>query len=355
MIASKKFTGVYSNLLKNKDKSYYVTYKREGKKEWFKVGLHSEGIREAYCKKIRDKIILKLRLGEEVPTFLKKEKSFTLNTIALDFFKQKYYKSSTYRTLWGRYKNHIYPTLGELEIDKIDKDKCEELYNDKKNNKNLSDKSVQLILELLKSIINYAISNKKFKDINPVKTIKIKKVDNARERFLTKEEVELLLHNIEENKNAYLFTLLSLSTGGRLHDVYSIQKKQFNLKNRTVSIKNSKGNSTYQAFLTKRVLPFLALDKLQPNDILYDVSERSIQRYMKKKLDELFNIGLDVKDSKNRVVVHSLRHTFASHLAINGTPIYTIMKLCDHKNIEDTMRYAKLSPENGREFVEALF
>ena len=30
------------------------------------------------------------------------------------------------------------------------------------------------------------------------------------------------------------------------------------------------------------------------------------------------------------VVIHSLRHTFASHLAINGTPIFTVQKLMNH-------------------------
>ena len=40
-------------------------------------------------------------------------------------------------------------------------------------------------------------------------------------------------------------------------------------------------------------------------------------------MNELFNQGLEKDDSKNRTVIHTLRHTFASHLAINGTPIFT--------------------------------
>lgn len=39
-------------------------------------------------------------------------------------------------------------------------------------------------------------------------------------------------------------------------------------------------------------------------------------------------------------------HTFASYLAINGTPIFTIKELMNHKDIEQTMRYAKLSPDS---------
>ena len=65
----------------------------------------------------------------------------------------------------------------------------------------------------------------------------------------------------------------------------------------------------------------------------------------------LFNQEIDVNDRKNRVVFHTLRHTFASHLAINGTPIFTIQKLMNHKDIKMTLRYAKLSPDSGREAI----
>ena len=76
---------------------------------------------------------------------------------------------------------------------------------------------------------------------------------------------------------------------------------------------------------------------------------------MKKIFDKLFNIGLEINDSKNRVVSHSLRHTFASQLAINGTPIYTIQKLMNHKDINMTLRYAKLAPDNGKINVKGLY
>jgi len=55
------------------------------------------------------------------------------------------------------------------------------------------------------------------------------------------------------------------------------------------------------------------------------------------------------------VVIHTLRHTFASQLAINGTPIFTIQKLMNHSNINMTLRYAKLSPDSGRDFVNDLY
>jgi site-specific recombinase XerD len=70
--------------------------------------------------------------------------------------------------------------------------------------------------------------------------------------------------------------------------------------------------------------------------------------------DKLFNQGLKPEDTKRRVVIHTLRHTFASQLAIAEAPIYTIMKLMDHSDISQTIRYAKLSSSNGRDAVFGL-
>ena len=87
---------------------------------------------------------------------------------------------------------------------------------------------------------------------------------------------------------------------------------------------------------------------------LFDINETTIQSPLRKIFNKLFNQKLDKNDRKNRVVVHTLRHTFASHLAINGTPIFTIQKLMNHKDIKMTMRYAKLADNSGRGEVDNL-
>jgi len=67
-------------------------------------------------------------------------------------------------------------------------------------------------------------------------------------------------------------------------------------------------------------------------------------------------LGLNdgVTDPRNKVVFHTLRHTFASWLAIQGTPIYTIKELMGHKTLSMTERYSHLSPDAKREAVEKL-
>ncbi len=51
---------------------------------------------------------------------------------------------------------------------------------------------------------------------------------------------------------------------------------------------------------------------------------------------------------------HDLRHTFGSHLAMQGYPPKTIMELMRHKSLASTMVYLTLSPEHLKEASEGL-
>lgn len=52
--------------------------------------------------------------------------------------------------------------------------------------------------------------------------------------------------------------------------------------------------------------------------------------------------------------LHTLRHTYASHLVQAGVPLYTVMKLLGHKSIETTMIYSHLAPRNFDDAVAKL-
>ena len=51
---------------------------------------------------------------------------------------------------------------------------------------------------------------------------------------------------------------------------------------------------------------------------------------------------------------HTLRHTFASHLAMRGVPLPVIKELMGHDTITTTMRYAHVAPSTLRAAIEML-
>lgn len=377
-------TGVFYKQIVNEkekeiDRVYLIRYKDESKKDkLFVIGKKSEGVTIEYSDKKRMEIITKLRFGEEATILRNKraKKVFdSLDKIAEEYFEDK----ETPKKQKSKYYNHIQPFFGTRDSKNIKKTEILDYrkallkgtlkYPTKNRPMNLivgkkSKQTINGIIELLKTIYNHQIKAKDLDIKNPCIGIPKLNTDNKRERFLNTDEVKILLNSIKEYSALWIFIKLSLQTGGRLETILNIKKKDINLISGNIILKNLKTNETYKGFLQTDLIEFLInyLKNLRLNDYvvsIYDSSikttSRQIQSRLKPILDKLFNNELDSKDRKNRVVIHSLRHTFASHLAINGTPIFTIKELMNHKDIEQTMRYAKLAPDSGKINVQGLY
>lgn len=55
-----------------------------------------------------------------------------------------------------------------------------------------------------------------------------------------------------------------------------------------------------------------------------------------------------ITDARQRVVFHTLRHTYASWLVQKGVPLYTVAELMGHSTIDMTRRYSHLAPDSLR-------
>ena len=362
-----KISGVYyinSNTNGKADKTYYIRYIDGNKKDKeIKIGKYSEGIREAYCNAKRNEILTKIRLGEELPKVanLKNRSTLILDDISKQYFEYRevHHNLKSKKNEEYRYNIHIKPKFGKMFLNTICAQDIEKLQREKL--KTLAPKTVNHILTLFSTILNYAINNEVYKGTNPLLKVKRLKVNNRRERFLDSKEIQLVLNEVRENELLYLFCFLAFSTGARATTIINIQKKDINLNQRTVTLTDYKNNTTYIGFLPEKVVTILRekVIALVANDYLLKINNKpvqltQIQKRMKPILDNLFNVGLEPGDSKNRVVIHTFRHSFASNLAIKGTPIYTIQKLLNHKDINMTLRYAKLSPDSGRDMVNSI-
>lgn len=376
-------TGVFYKKIVNEqnkevDRIYLIRYKDEEKKDkLFVIGKKSEGVTIEYSEQKRMEIVTRQRFGEETKLLKNKRATKTENT--LDKIAEIYFEDKEVnKQQIAKYNNHIQPFFGNRDITRIKKEEVlsfqrallrgslrypkKEIVNLRTGKK--SEQTVNGIIELLKTIFNHNINERDLNMMNPCNGVRKLSVDNKRERFLKSSEIKSLLEIVSDNLPLTLFIKLSLQTGGRLETILHIRKKDIDLDNGTITLKNLKTNTTYKGFLQTDLLEYLKeyLQGLRLNDYVVHIENKSlkttsrqIQSRLRPKLDKLFNQELDSDDRKNRVVIHTLRHTFASHLAINGTPIFTIKELMNHKDIEQTMRYAKLSPESGKSAVLELY
>lgn len=382
-IKSKKYAGVYLNQLQDGDISYSITYKDDrGKLIRYTVGKKSNGITETFAYNQRATFINKIKHNIDPQAHRKKKEIVTLNNLAKAYFEDREANNKTnIRQLqkYNLYLGHLEPkeisnkydkikvsdegkgVFGTKDINSISKADITKLQKDL-NSKGKAPKTINGIIQLLSAIINHSIKENSLRLINPCTGVKKLKTDDKRERYLTLDEVKKLTDKVKDDEVLYHFVKLALMTGARLEGVLHIQKKDVKLETNSVTIHDLKSGGVYTGFYDDEYKQALEahIRHLKANDYVVGASgtktaSRTIQRHLKVILDRLFNIGLEVRDFKNRVVIHTLRHTFASQLAIAGVPILTIKSLMNHADIAQTMRYAKLAPDQGVEAVKGLY
>lgn len=343
---------------KEVDKVFIIRYRENFKDKLKTIGKYSQGIRIAYCKQLRNEILNKIHLGEEPPAIIKKKKAdiVDFDTLANAYFIEKEHEVKDIDKIKRSYELHIKPYLGKLDVEKIDVEIVKQIQREKR--KVFAERTVSALIQIVGAIFNVAIKNKLFFKPNPIAgQIKRIKVDNKREKYLELSEIKTLFEQTKDCDYLYLFVQIALQTGARLSTILSTCKKDVNLETNSIILKDHKNNSTYTGFYNDELKNLLIqrMAQINANDRLIDRGKQVIQDRLTKIYNKFFNLGLDKNDRKNRVVTHTLRHTFASHLAINGTPIYTIQKLMNHQDITMTLRYAKLAPDSGKEMVQGLY
>ena len=366
-IKSKKFTGVYQSKLTSGDISYSFTYKdADNKMQRTTVGKKSEGITEQYTHQKRNDTINLIRNGED-PISHRKKSKFKFKDVWELYVENKALSDAIRKDYKGRWAKH-------MEQDFSNTVTLEKLIAFRKRledaKKPLSARSIDMMIGMLGSAVRYyngqpsnknkihdAVTDLRAYDKDHVTKKKKNERKVIRDRFLTKDEVNLLKEEIVElHPELKLFVALALSTGGRLGAIMALKAKDIS-QNKVTLIDEKDGGTRYDCILDTNALALVSsiLEPLKANDNLFTLSSVSLQKRLQRVLNKLFNSELETTDRVNRVVVHSLRHTFASHLVMGGTPLIKVQKLLNHSDIKTTARYAHLDPDAGFDAVMELW
>ncbi|AEA33665.1 tyrosine-type recombinase/integrase [Hippea maritima] len=270
--------------------------------------------------------------------------------------KKSYNREESLLRLW------IFPiidkkTLNNISPLDIEKVKKEMIKNEK------APRTIEYAIAVMRQVFNKAIEWGFYFGANPAAKVKKPKKDNRRMRFLTKEEAEKLLSELKKHSiQVYEMAYLSLYTGMRFGEIANLTWQDIDFQNGIITIKDPKNSESRVAYMTDslRDLLYAKYKREKPKNSSGFVFHRNGKPY--KQIPGTFKtvvrkLGLNdgITDPRDKVVFHTLRHTFASWLAIQGTPIYTIKELMGHKTLAMTERYSHLIPDAKREAVEKLF
>jgi integrase len=209
--------------------------------------------------------------------------------------------------------------------------------------------------EVLRKMFNLAI-RWGWRSDNPASGFK-KRVETARERFLSHEEIGRLaevLDAAEDQRGASIIRMCML-TGARVGEVRQAQFEQFDLERGIWSkpAATTKQRKVHRVPISADVAAIvrqraLVVPKRNPWVFPGDVPGQPVK--------EIRRFWIKVQQEANLpdVRIHDLRHTFASLLVSGGASLEMIGKLLGHSQMQTTLRYAHLMDSPLRAGVDAV-
>lgn len=174
------------------------------------------------------------------------------------------------------------------------------------------------------------------------------KKHNSLPEVLSLSEVNQLLSSINNLKHKVIFTII-YSSGLRVSEVVKLKHKDIDYERNLVFVSRAKGKKDRYTLLSHKAIDLLNIYcQINPNSkylfpgqkVDTHLSIRSVQQIMIRQIEKI-NI-------KKNVSVHSLRHSFATHLLEHGTDIRYIQTLLGHQNIKTTQIYTHVALTNLR-------
>ena len=165
-------------------------------------------------------------------------------------------------------------------------------------------------------------------------------------------EMKKLIDSVSNVKHRTIIMLL-YSTGMRLSEIAKLKIADIDSKNMRIKIVQGKGAKDRFTILSEQVLLELRAYYLicKPKEYLFNgyrpgkpMSARNIEHLVQKAVAK---IGLASK----HYTVHTIRHSFATHLVDNGTDLHTVKELLGHTSLQTTMRYMHLTAARTRGII----
>ncbi|NIA01797.1 MAG: tyrosine-type recombinase/integrase [Nitrospirae bacterium] len=183
--------------------------------------------------------------------------------------------------------------------------------------------------------------------------IKFARRNNRLPIVFSQSEVQSLLVGIKNEKHRLMLSIV-YGAGLRVSEIVSLRVGDLGFDEKLIFLKKAKGGKDRVT-----LLPFRILDRLRrwvkgkgANDFVFEsnkggkLSVRSVQK--------VFEQALERAKIRKKAGIHSLRHSFATHLLEMGTDIRFIQEMLGHKDIKTTQLYTRVTRRGLRNISSPL-
>ncbi|MBN8701762.1 MAG: site-specific integrase [Bacteroidetes bacterium] len=163
-------------------------------------------------------------------------------------------------------------------------------------------------------------------------------------QVLSLSEVETMLNGLSNIKHKTMLALI-YSGGLRRSELLNMEINHVDSKRMIITIKDSKGNRDRIVPLSETILEMLRKYYVvyKPKKYLFEGQKGG--KYTETSLEEVFHKAKRLAKINKSVSLHTLRHSYATHLLEGGTNLRYIQELLGHKNPKTTQIYTHVSSE----------
>jgi site-specific recombinase XerD len=216
----------------------------------------------------------------------------------------------------------------------------------------------------LRGFLGY-LSKRDIASLSPEK-IELPKVSRKQVTFLHYDEVARLLDQIPLDSEVGLrdraIIELLFSSGLRVSELVNLNRDHINTKRREFMVRG-KGQKDRPIFIglaaAQRVEDYLAarLDNLPPLFLSYSRNNTSsttgdYRRLTSRSIQRLISHYARLAGITKHVSPHTMRHSYATDLLMNGADLRSVQSMLGHSNISTTQVYTHVTDEHLREVYE---
>jgi integrase/recombinase XerD len=196
-------------------------------------------------------------------------------------------------------------------------------------------------------------------DITLEQNLNYKRIPRLKEpiilpNILTKAEVQSLFDAANNLKHKCILMTI-YGSGLRLSEIASLKVSDIDSKNMRIFVEQSKGKKDRYALLSHSNLSMLReyWKQYKPKYWLFEGMEKG-SHLTGRGVQDMFKKYLKMASVDKEATVHTLRHSFATHLLESGTSIFYIRELLGHATIRTTTRYLHVATTDVLKTISPL-
>jgi len=259
--------------------------------------------------------------------------------ILSEYYKQlkiENYSEQTVKSYYSALKLFL-DWIAKLRLDKVDDTAIKDYLYYCKSVRKHSYSSMKLVI----ASIRYFYIKILKKEIPEVLNIELRKPSILPMVLSTKEISKIL--QVTNNIKHKTTLVLIYSAGLRLGELLNLELGDIDSESMRIHIRGAKGKKDRYVMLSENVLELLKEYYKVYKPQKYIIEGLNGGKYSPKSVQSVFKRALKKAGIKKKASVHTLRHSFATHLLDEGTDIRYIQELLGHKRLETTRIYTHVS------------